>query len=1088
MPAAVVDRKWGILATGLLAAALAACGGGGGGGGDGGPREANRAPVARIAPLSATQVLESCTALDGSLSSDPDGNTITYAWSIQEAPATGTATLSTPTQAQSEFCTDEPGSYKIQLVVNDGQASSAPALAGFTVAANTAPQANAGADQAIDVLATVTLDGSASTDVDGQPLTFTWNLAARPAGSTAALSSISDVKPIFVADKPGNYRISLVVNDGLVSSSADEVIVSTNNVKPVANAGADIGGKLVGSTVTLNGAASTDLDGDALSFSWSFAKRPTGSTATLTGPTTVTPTFVIDKKGEYRVQLIVNDGELNSDADEVIVTTGNTAPVANAGVDQSVDTGIAVTLNGAGSSDADGDTLSYSWSFVSRPTGSTATLATPTAVTTQFTPDIAGAYVAQLVVNDGTVNSALDNVTITATTVDVPLPPIANAGPDQSFTSIALVTLDGSASSDPNGDSLTYAWSFTSRPAGSAAVLTGANTESPTFTPDLDGNYVVQLIVSDGALSGVPDTVTVNLKRNTTPVAVIGGAQQFFLGQPIALTGSGSSDADGDPLTYAWSVLTYPASSTRTFSPSNTAMNPTLTVNQIGQHQIQLIVNDGKVGSTPVTHLITVVDGDQDGDGLLSSVELANGLNPNDDDSDNDGVLDSAEDSDSDGLSNAWDVALGYSIGDNDSDNDGVLDGNEDFDGDGYSNAVEIAGGFDPKDAASHPTSFADHVSFEIKQTPVVAGGKIGYVIHVGNRNASQTLANVVVRLTVPTGVSFHGQYDAHPNVSSSGCISCNAGTEARWNLGDLEPGDSVSIDINGTIGAAVTAGTSIQTSVRVTANGTGNSVDLVRTASVVASQPVFFSLTPSKDPVTPGESFSYELDLGNASNATVSGAALSLTLPAGLTVNSISNSGTQSGNVISWNVGSVNAGASVKRTVNVTLTNSATEASVLNAVAQLRHDGGLELDRELQASVTVSAPLPLNVSYTLAQSPVAAGANLRYVISVNNISEVSTVNNAVVMLRVPVGVSFHGQYDANPNVSSSGCISCNAGDEAVWSLGNLAPGASASIEIDATVAAATAAGTLIQTPVFVTADDLGDAVNLVRTAAIGTP
>jgi hypothetical protein len=95
----------------------------------------------------------------------------------------------------------------------------------------------------------------------------------------------------------------------------------------------------------------------------------------------------------------------------------NTAPTANAGPDQEVATGVEVELDGSGSSDINGDTLTYAWTLTSVPEGSTATLTGATTVDPTFTPDLAGAYVVSLVVNDGTVNSAPDTVTITAVTI-----------------------------------------------------------------------------------------------------------------------------------------------------------------------------------------------------------------------------------------------------------------------------------------------------------------------------------------------------------------------------------------------------------------------------------------------------------------------------------------------------------------------------------------------------------------------------------------------------------------------------------------------------------------------------------------------
>jgi len=86
--------------------------------------------------------------------------------------------------------------------------------------------------------------------------------------------------------------------------------------------------------------------------------------------------------------------------------------------------------------------------------------------------------------------------------------PIADAGPDQNVTVGLSVILDGSGSSDAEGDSLTYSWSFTSRPGGSAAGLTAPTTVNPTFIPDVDGTYVISLVVNDGKVSSSAATVS----------------------------------------------------------------------------------------------------------------------------------------------------------------------------------------------------------------------------------------------------------------------------------------------------------------------------------------------------------------------------------------------------------------------------------------------------------------------------------------------------------------------------------------------------------------------------------------------------
>ena len=118
------------------------------------------------------------------------------------------------------------------------------------------------------------------------------------------------------------------------------------------------------------------------------------------------PTLTADKAGTYVVSLTVNDGTVNSSPDTITISTINVAPVANGGNDQTVPEESTVTLDGAGSSDADGDALTYSWAFTSKPSDSTAILSDATAVNPTFTADEEGTYVVSLIVNDGKVYSA----------------------------------------------------------------------------------------------------------------------------------------------------------------------------------------------------------------------------------------------------------------------------------------------------------------------------------------------------------------------------------------------------------------------------------------------------------------------------------------------------------------------------------------------------------------------------------------------------------------------------------------------------------------------------------------------------------
>lgn len=187
--------------------------------------------------------------------------------------------------------------------------------------ANQPPVAHAGPDQSVHVRTLVILDGSQSNDPDGTVQAYQWTITNKPGGSTATFSDPTAVKPQFTADKLGDYTVELVVTDNVgLKSQPASVTVHATNQKPIANAGPGQTGVIRGTTVRLDGSGSSDPDNDPLTYAWTIVAKPQLSTATLTNPTSPLPTFVPDRMGTYKMQLIVNDGYVNSDPSTVTVT------------------------------------------------------------------------------------------------------------------------------------------------------------------------------------------------------------------------------------------------------------------------------------------------------------------------------------------------------------------------------------------------------------------------------------------------------------------------------------------------------------------------------------------------------------------------------------------------------------------------------------------------------------------------------------------------------------------------------------------------------------------------------------------------
>jgi hypothetical protein len=209
-----------------------------------------------------------------------------------------------------------------------------------------------------------------------------------------------------------------VVCGGASSLSPWAPAVFVGNEAPVADAGPDQAIQLIGTLVELDGSSSYDPDGDPITYAWVLSV-PDGSMATLAGADSAKPSFTPDVYGEYAATLTVTDPDGLSDTDEVLVSFENVPPVADAmAYPQSVRVGEVVLLDASGSEDANGDPLSYEWSLVAFPTGSSASIADPTAETTTLTPDVAGTYQIDLIVSDGLADSEIASVMVVATTAE----------------------------------------------------------------------------------------------------------------------------------------------------------------------------------------------------------------------------------------------------------------------------------------------------------------------------------------------------------------------------------------------------------------------------------------------------------------------------------------------------------------------------------------------------------------------------------------------------------------------------------------------------------------------------------------------
>jgi hypothetical protein len=385
---------------------------------------------------------------------------------------------------------------------------------------NLFPIANAGIDQTVNENTTnVTLKGIKSYDKDGKLVSYLWK---QTSGPTVILSNPTTVdttftSPPIINDTVLRFNLTVTDNDKSVSTPSTVAVTIKNvNIPPIANAGTDqtVNERTTG--INLNGTESYDKDGIITSYKW---QQLSGPNVILSGSNTNLANFsapAVKANTSLAFKLITTDNinASSSAATSVLVKNVNIPPVANAGNDLMVNESTTVLLNGNKSRDPDGTIKSYAWKQIAgsyiRINGNN-TL-TPTFVTPNVTTETPLAF--RLTVTDDNGASDFSNMNILVKNVNHR--PIANAGNDLNATRGNIVTLDGTRSTDPDGDSLRkYTWTQISGPSN-VNITQNGNASQLTFRAlDTGINNTVlefRLVVNDGQVDSNPDSVNVTVK------------------------------------------------------------------------------------------------------------------------------------------------------------------------------------------------------------------------------------------------------------------------------------------------------------------------------------------------------------------------------------------------------------------------------------------------------------------------------------------------------------------------------------------------------------------------------------------------
>ncbi|MBS3777786.1 MAG: tandem-95 repeat protein [Candidatus Thermoplasmatota archaeon] len=339
---------------------------------------------------------------DGSGSSDVDGTISSYEWFVD-----GVSVFSGDVSFFDLYLIGyDIGEYEIKLIVLDNEGMSDEDITSLNVE-NMPPIANAGGPYFGGFHDDITLDGSGSSDVDGEIVLYEWDL-----DNDGFFDDATGVNPVVSVDyywsSIGTFPIKLRVTDDCDATDLDATTIDISNL--VADANGPYDGCRV-EVVLLDGSHSFDSDGTIENYEWLV-----GDVSVYSGSSS---TYDLDLSnyglGTYVVQLTVTDDEGNTDEDYTELIVANCPPVADAGGDYFIpeDRGYSVDFDGTGSYDLDGEIVSYEWDFGDGHTGSGAE---PTHKYGQ-----SGSYVATLTVIDNDGATDTDTATVHITGADPPI-------------------------------------------------------------------------------------------------------------------------------------------------------------------------------------------------------------------------------------------------------------------------------------------------------------------------------------------------------------------------------------------------------------------------------------------------------------------------------------------------------------------------------------------------------------------------------------------------------------------------------------------------------------------------------------------
>lgn len=493
---------------------------------------------------------------------DADQNTLVFKWE-------GSGIVGVPQGRSIQVAHSTPGTYSISVTADDQTGTrNATFSTSVRYKVNAEPTPRFQLISPVAPTQPITLDASASSDADGDPISIRWELS----------DGRSFTGPSHVVDfeKAGEYEITLIVDDGervenSVQRLTRKIRVNATPIPVIASART-----VQEALVTFSAAESSGDELVKLTYSWDFGDGSKGTGETVR--------HLYAKPGTYAITLTVDDGmnlpnSIQRTSSELIV---NASPVAKLTHPPLVAPNVPFLLDGSESVDPDGNIRKYEWFVNGTSVGEGQTLQTHIS-----TP---GYHSIRLKVSD---DSGFEEAYGIATSqIRVNHSPVVRWGSEPMVTEPGRATRFSAArSTDTDNTSLTYTWNF-----GDGAVYTGETVSHAFAAP---GTFPFTISADDGeGLVNSVTTIQAQIRVNQSPIVV---SEPYIRSNSmqVSLDASGSYDPDGSALRFTWIL------------PDGTRRNEasfTWTAPKPGLHPISLILDDGEsLGNSRVSQAVQVM-------------------------------------------------------------------------------------------------------------------------------------------------------------------------------------------------------------------------------------------------------------------------------------------------------------------------------------------------------------------------------------------------------------------------------------------------------------------------------------------------